>query len=75
MLLATTMVEDFDRFKEVFSTTGAEKRKQHGSNGAVVYPQSRRRRSGLGCLRLGRAGLAESRLRLRGSVDHEGSRT
>lgn len=37
MLLATTKVEDFDRFTDVFSTKGAEKRKQHGSKGAVVY--------------------------------------
>jgi hypothetical protein len=37
MLLATTQVEDFDRFLEVFSTTGAEKRKEHGSNGAIVF--------------------------------------
>jgi hypothetical protein len=37
MLLATTTVEDFDRFSDVFSTTGAEKRKQHGSKGAHVF--------------------------------------
>jgi hypothetical protein len=37
MLLATTQVEDFDRFLEVFSTKGAEKRKQHGSSGALVF--------------------------------------
>lgn len=37
MLLATTTVEDFDRFTSVFSTTGAEKRKQHGSKGAHVF--------------------------------------
>ena len=37
MLLATTQVEDFDRFLEIFSTTGAEKRKQHGSKGAIVF--------------------------------------
>ena len=37
MLLATTQVEDFDRFLEVFSTKGAEKRKQHGSKGATVF--------------------------------------
>jgi quinol monooxygenase YgiN len=37
MLLATTQVEDFDRFLKVFSTAGAEKRKQHGSNGALVF--------------------------------------
>ena len=37
MLLATTQVEDFDRFLEVFSTAGAEKRQQHGSKGALVF--------------------------------------
>ena len=37
MLLATTTVEDFDRFTTVFSTKGAEKRKQHGSRGALVF--------------------------------------
>lgn len=37
MLLATTQVEDFDRFLEVFSTKGAEKRKQHGSTGALIF--------------------------------------
>jgi hypothetical protein len=37
MLLATTTVEDFDRFASVFSTKGAEKRKQHGSKGATVF--------------------------------------
>ena len=31
MLLVTTQVEDFDRFMEVFSTKGADKRQQHGS--------------------------------------------
>jgi heme-degrading monooxygenase HmoA len=36
-ILTTTQVEDFDRFLEVFSTKGAEKRKQHGSKGATVY--------------------------------------
>ena len=37
MLLATTQVEDFDHFLEVFSTKGAEKRKEHGSKGALVF--------------------------------------
>jgi hypothetical protein len=37
VLLATTQVEDFDHFLEVFSTKGADKRKQHGSNGALVF--------------------------------------
>ena len=37
MLLATTQVEDVDRWMEVFSTRSAEKRKEHGSKGAVVF--------------------------------------
>jgi hypothetical protein len=37
MMLATTKVEDFDRFIQIFSTKGAEKRKQHGSKGATVF--------------------------------------
>jgi len=37
MLLATTQVENLDRFLEIFSTKGADKRKQHGSKGAVVF--------------------------------------
>ena len=37
MILATTTVEDFDRFLRTFSTKGAEKRKQHGSKGALVF--------------------------------------
>ena len=37
MILATTTVEDFDRFLSVFSTKGAEKRKEHGSKGARVF--------------------------------------
>src|SRR3979411_123996 len=37
MILATTKVEDFERFLKVFSTKGAEKRKQHGSKGATVF--------------------------------------
>ena len=37
MILATTCVEDLDRFVEVFSGAGAEKRQQHGSRGATVF--------------------------------------
>jgi hypothetical protein len=37
MLLATTQVEDFDQFLRIFSTAGAEKRKQHGSKSALVF--------------------------------------
>jgi hypothetical protein len=37
MFLATTTVEDFDRWTKVFSTTSAEKRKQYGSKGSHVF--------------------------------------
>src|SRR3954463_10798426 len=37
MILATTQIEDVDRFLDVFSTKGAEKRAQHGSKGATVF--------------------------------------
>ena len=37
MILATTTVEDFDRFVATYSTKGAEKRKQHGSKGSRVF--------------------------------------
>jgi hypothetical protein len=37
MVLSTVKVEDFDRFWSIFSTKGAEKRKQHGSKGSRVY--------------------------------------
>jgi hypothetical protein len=37
MILATTTVEDFDRFLNIFSTKGADKRREHGSKGAQVF--------------------------------------
>ena len=37
MLLATTTVEDYDRFVDVFSSRGAEKRRQHGCKGSHVF--------------------------------------
>ena len=37
MILATTKVEDLDRFVKIFSTKGAEKRQQHGSKGSTVF--------------------------------------
>jgi hypothetical protein len=37
MILATTTVEDYDRFLTIFSTKGAEKRSEHGSKGSRVY--------------------------------------
>src|SRR3954449_8990625 len=37
MLLATLPAWQHGRFLEIFSTKGAEKRKQHGSKGALVF--------------------------------------
>lgn len=37
MILATTKVADYDRFDSIFSTNGAEKRREHGSKGATVF--------------------------------------
>jgi hypothetical protein len=37
MFLATTTVEDFERFEKIFSTKGADKRREHGSKGAKVF--------------------------------------
>ena len=37
MLLATSTVEDFDRFLKTFSTKGLEKRREHGSKGSTVF--------------------------------------
>jgi hypothetical protein len=37
MILATTQVEDVERFLDVFGTKGADKRAHHGSKGATVF--------------------------------------
>ena len=37
MILATTTIEDYDRFASIFSTKGADKRREHGSKGVVVF--------------------------------------
>jgi hypothetical protein len=37
MILATTQVEDYDQFVKIFSTKGADKRRQHGSKGATLF--------------------------------------
>src|SRR5436853_4203464 len=37
VILATTTFEDYDRFVSIFSTKGADKRRQHGSKGAQVF--------------------------------------
>ena len=37
VFLATTQIEDFDRFLEIFSMRGTEKRQQHGSKCALIF--------------------------------------
>ena len=37
MILATTQVEDYDRFAKIFSTKGADKRAHHGCKGSTVF--------------------------------------
>jgi hypothetical protein len=37
MILATTTVENVDRFLEVFGAAGADKRAEHGSKGSTVF--------------------------------------
>ena len=63
MLLATTQVEDFDRFMEVFSTERRGEAQAARLEGRAGLPRPVRERPGLGDLRLGRAGLAELRVR------------
>ena len=42
MILATSKVEDFDRWMKIFSTTkGVEKRKHGGSKGSTVFQAMR----------------------------------
>ena len=65
MILATTTVEDLDRFVEIFATAGAEKRKLHGSKGSTVFRDPNEEEPGLGALRLGPGRLAELRVRSR----------
>jgi quinol monooxygenase YgiN len=37
MILGTVKVDDYDRFWSIFSTKGADLRKEHGSKGAQVF--------------------------------------
>ena len=41
MLLATTTVADFDRWMNTFSAASAEKRKEHGSKGSLIFRDPR----------------------------------
>ena len=60
MILATTTVEDVDRFLEVFGTKGAEKRSAARLEGLDGVPRPHRGEPGLGAVRLGRGGLGRA---------------
>jgi hypothetical protein len=65
MIVATTKVENFDRFLKIFSTKGAEKRRQHGARTDPARWTSddrrpRAARSGGAVERSGSSGAADS---------------
>ena len=74
MILATTTVENVDRFLDVFGKGRREARppRLQGFDGV---PRPDRGEPRLGAVRLGRAGLGELRLRPRGPADPQGGRT
>ncbi len=74
MMLATTKVEDLDRFLKIFSTKGAEKRKQHGSKGSIVFSDPNENDRVWAIFDWDEAGLQELPLRPRGPGDHPGGR-
>ena len=37
VILATTTIDDLDTFVKIYGTTGADKRKLHGSKGSTVF--------------------------------------
>ena len=53
MILATTKVENFDRFMKIFSTKGAEEAQAARLEGLHRLPRSEPGEPGLGDLRLG----------------------
>ena len=74
VFLATTQIEDFDRFLGIFSMRGTEKRQQHGSKGALIFRDPSEEDRAWVILRLARAELAELRVGPRSPTDHEKAR-
>ena len=75
MILATTTVENVDRFLEVFGTKGAEKRALHGSKGSTVFRDPTEENRVWALFDWDEDGLGELRLRPRGPADPQGGRT
>ena len=74
MLLATTQVEDFDRFLEIFTTKGADKRREHGSKGALVFRDPAEEDRVWALFDWDEEGWQSFVVRPRGAADHEGGR-
>ena len=75
MILATTKVENYERFLEIFSTKGAEKRELHGSKGATVFRDPVEDDRVWVLFDWDAARLEELRLRPRGPGDPAGGRS
>ena len=74
MILATTTVENVDRFLEVFGTKGADKRPQHGSKGSTVFRDPTEENRVWALFDWDEQGWAELRVRPRGPADPQGGR-
>ena len=74
MLLATTTVEDVDRFLQVFGTKGAEKRGLHGSKGSTVFSDPSETNRVWVLFDWDEAGLGRASCPTRGAADPQGGR-
>ena len=74
MILATTTVEDFDRFMGIFSTKGAEKRSSTARRARQVFRDPNEGDRVWVLFDWDADGLAELRLGPRGPADHAGGR-
>ena len=75
MILATTTVENVDRFLEVFGAKGADKRALHGSKGSTVFRDPSEENRVWALFDWDEHGWTKLRVRPRGPADHAGSRT
>ena len=74
MILATTTVEDVDRFLDVFGTKGAEKRALHGSKGSTVFRDPTEENRVWALFDWDEDGWTKLRLRPRRPADPQGGR-
>jgi hypothetical protein len=73
MILATTTVENVDRFLGVFGTKVADKRALYGSKGATLFRDPTEENRVWGLFDMDEAGVREVRLRPRGPRVSQGS--